>query len=368
MGRGSELFSTLGGRTHFMFGGQYYSGSRVTEPYYPVRNYPSERISYREPALPRYFEREPVHRYGPAVEEYRPRIERPLMRFDEEPRYLADRELTPRVRGSGRYAREGGYSGGFTEQRGYPEDRVVRQDRVHRDEEFDRYDDSRAASRSNVKVGRFTVYQFPVSVNCLQVTCFLADAGVPYETVDLKQGTMKGGHKHADFLAVNPQGLVPTLTDRRFVVWESMAIMRYISNAADLSSQWYPKEPKERAIVEMAMDWRQSSYYHLLADMTYPYLGFKPDMSGVEAAKKSFLEACEFFTTTLLHPDGFILGRRPCVADYAIAVPLEYVDAVPGFSLPRAMQAYRNRFASQSRNLDSVAAQLREYIASKKKS
>ncbi|MCO4763908.1 MAG: glutathione S-transferase family protein [Myxococcales bacterium] len=54
----------------------------------------------------------------------------------------------------------------------------------------------------------------------------LEEAGVAYESVRLSFSDKE--HKAPEYLALNPHGKVPTLVDGDLVLWESLAINRYL--------------------------------------------------------------------------------------------------------------------------------------------
>ena len=58
---------------------------------------------------------------------------------------------------------------------------------------------------------------------------------------------------------MNPNGKVPTLRDGRVVVWESHAILRYLS-ATYASGLLWPLEPQDRAAVDQWTDWTATTY------------------------------------------------------------------------------------------------------------
>lgn len=61
--------------------------------------------------------------------------------------------------------------------------------------------------------------------------------------------------KEPEYLALNPNGLIPVLIDGDFVLWESNAICRYLAAQAG-DAALLPAAPQARARVEQWMDWQ----------------------------------------------------------------------------------------------------------------
>ncbi len=57
------------------------------------------------------------------------------------------------------------------------------------------------------------------------------------------------------YLAMNPNGLIPVLIDGDFALWESNAICRYLATQC-CATQLLPTEARARARVEQWMDWQ----------------------------------------------------------------------------------------------------------------
>jgi glutathione S-transferase len=58
-----------------------------------------------------------------------------------------------------------------------------------------------------------------------------------------------------EFVALNPNAMVPVLVDGAFVLWESNSICRYLAAAYD-GEHLLPRAPRDRARVEQWMDWQ----------------------------------------------------------------------------------------------------------------
>lgn len=71
----------------------------------------------------------------------------------------------------------------------------------------------------------YTLYFSPDSAN-LVVRMALEEAGVPYRAVLVDRSRRQ--QRSAEFLALNPQGLLPVLTDGDTVVFETAAILLYL--------------------------------------------------------------------------------------------------------------------------------------------
>ncbi|MEO6278700.1 glutathione S-transferase family protein [Roseateles sp.] len=61
--------------------------------------------------------------------------------------------------------------------------------------------------------------------------------------------------KEPEYLALNPNGLIPVLIDGDFVLWESNTICRYLASRQGATAL-LPNEPHARAKVEQWMDWQ----------------------------------------------------------------------------------------------------------------
>ena len=68
------------------------------------------------------------------------------------------------------------------------------------------------------------LYQNPISPNSRRAAIVAAQIGLPIELIPID--VIKGEHKTPEFLARNPNGMIPTLVDGDFSLWESRAIMQ----------------------------------------------------------------------------------------------------------------------------------------------
>jgi glutathione S-transferase len=94
------------------------------------------------------------------------------------------------------------------------------------------------------------------SINVQKVVWCLAEAAIPYQRIDA--GREFGVVGTPDYLAKNPNGLVPVIEDDGLTLWESNAIVRYLAEKYATGSLW-PTDRATRAAADRAMDWQQTT-------------------------------------------------------------------------------------------------------------
>src|SRR4028119_2075997 len=92
-----------------------------------------------------------------------------------------------------------------------------------------------------------TIWGRKNSVNVQKVLWCCDELELPYERVDA--GGTFGGTQEPEYLAMNPTGLIPTIRDDGFTLWESNTIVRYLAAKYGTGSLW-PEDPVARAPAE----------------------------------------------------------------------------------------------------------------------
>lgn len=91
------------------------------------------------------------------------------------------------------------------------------------------------------------------SINVRKVLWTAREIGLDFVHED-EWATRERPTSSPDFLALNPNALVPVWQDDRGTLWESNSICRYLAARHD-RPDLLPGDPYERAIVERWMDW-----------------------------------------------------------------------------------------------------------------
>jgi glutathione S-transferase len=102
-----------------------------------------------------------------------------------------------------------------------------------------------------------TIWGRANSVNVQKVLWLCDELSLPFDRIDA--GMQHGRNKDADYLAMNPNGRVPTLVDKDFVLWESNSILRYLALQYGGDTDLYSNLPPVRASIDRWLDWTLST-------------------------------------------------------------------------------------------------------------
>ena len=94
------------------------------------------------------------------------------------------------------------------------------------------------------------------SSNVIPAMWALAETGREYRRHDV--GGSFGGLNTPAYLAMNPNGLVPTLVDGDAVIWESNAIIRYLAAKYCEGGLW-DEDPAKRSLADRWLEWAKST-------------------------------------------------------------------------------------------------------------
>jgi glutathione S-transferase len=171
------------------------------------------------------------------------------------------------------------------------------------------------------------LHVFPPSPNARKVQFVAQHLQIPHEIeiVDLSQGQQRS----PEYLKLNPNGVMPTLTDGDFVLWESEAIMRYLCSLAP-GQTLLPSDPKKNADVMRWQAWALANWFPACGTCIFENLvkvllqGGKPDAARVadgEARVKQHGRILDDY----LKGRKFLVGDSLTLADVSNAAPLAFI-------------------------------------------
>lgn len=100
------------------------------------------------------------------------------------------------------------------------------------------------------------IFGVPLSQPCRAVIWVCLYKGLPFEIVLVNPGSKSAkGSRHPNFLAMNPQGTIPTIKDDDgHVLWESNAILTYLAQKHGWTDL-YPADLRRRSLVDQYLHW-----------------------------------------------------------------------------------------------------------------
>jgi glutathione S-transferase len=159
----------------------------------------------------------------------------------------------------------------------------------------------------------------PISTTSRPVLMFIADHALDVEIVHVD--LMSGGHKDPAYLALNPNGIVPFLTDGEFGLGESAAILKYLAVMADCDA--YPQDIYGQARVDEALSWFNTQFHEYFCLFTcYPHIGIpaglSPELSaGILAYGREHAPRwLKVLDQHMLAGRKYVCGDEASIADY----------------------------------------------------
>lgn len=186
------------------------------------------------------------------------------------------------------------------------------------------------------------------SINVRKVLWTCAELDLPYRREDWGSG-FRDTHA-AEFLALNPNAMVPVLRDGELVLWESNSIIRYLANRY-AGERLYPQQAAPRARVDQWLDWQASD---LNRSWSYAFMSLvrqspaHRDAAQVEASLRGWTGFMEILEGQLLRTGAYVAGETFSLADIAIGLSVNrwYETPFEHPSLP-AVRAYYERLGAR---------------------
>jgi glutathione S-transferase len=172
------------------------------------------------------------------------------------------------------------------------------------------------------------------SVNVQKVLWCCAEVGASFERIDA--GMQFGRNTETGYLAMNPNGRVPTLVQDDFVLWESNSIMRYIASTHAAGATLYPSAPRVRAGLERWLDWILTTLQPAERPLFWGLVRTLPadrDMAAMQKAADDNAALWRIIDAQLSR-HGFLEGDAFSLADLAIGCYARRWFGVEGIMRP----------------------------------
>ena len=155
------------------------------------------------------------------------------------------------------------------------------------------------------------------SANVMKPLWTADELGLHYEQVDV--GGAFGGNREPGYLAMNPTGLIPTLVEDDFTLWESNAITRYLCEKYGRGSL-YPADPRVRAIADTWMDWQQTTCAPMMTPVFWGLVRTPEAERDYDAINSGIERGCEVWgmLDRRLADRAFVAGDELTMGDIPI--------------------------------------------------
>jgi glutathione S-transferase len=172
------------------------------------------------------------------------------------------------------------------------------------------------------------LYHNPLSPNVRRVrlTAAVLELNLEEKVLDFS----KGEHKNPEYLALNPNGAVPTLVDGDFVLTESRSIMQYLASKKP-ESGLLPRDEQQRADVTRWQFWDAAHFSPQLGTLAFEkmlkgMMGLgEPDAGKVQEALTNFRRFAQVLNKRL-EGKSYVVGNALTLADLTIASSLMYAQ------------------------------------------
>lgn len=192
-----------------------------------------------------------------------------------------------------------------------------------------------------------TIWGRTNSPNVTKVLWTLDELGLAYERIDA--GGPFGLTGDPQYLAMNPNGRIPTCRDGDLVVWESNAIVRYLAAEYGKGRLW-PEDSGRRSLDDRWMDWSSLTLYQpVLALHRAAKLEDRSAREEAVAKAKAALAEPVGVLSSVLQDRPYVAGANFGIGDIALGPHVHrLVNASHLIELGEAIATYHGRLARRT--------------------
>ena len=188
----------------------------------------------------------------------------------------------------------------------------------------------------------------PNSINVRKVLWLCAELCLPYEHTPW--GVPELPLKSPEYLALNPNALVPVIRDGDFVLWESNTICRYLAGKHG-RTDLLPTEPAARARVEQWMDWMatelNSAWRYAFMALVRKHADYT-DARAIDASIANWNRQMTLLDEQLERTGSYVASGSFTLADITVGLATHRwaMTPMPRATLP-AVEAYYERLSER---------------------
>jgi len=167
------------------------------------------------------------------------------------------------------------------------------------------------------------------SINVQKTLWAVSELGLPHERIDI--GGSFGKNNEPAYLAMNPNGLVPTLEEDDFLLWESNSVVRYLA-AKYGPGTLEPVDLRERASASRWMDWQLTTAGPAIHGLFWGLVRTPPekrDHAHIDESRRKTTAAMKILDAQL-GKTAHVAGERFSMGDIPVGlIAYRYCRLVP---------------------------------------
>jgi glutathione S-transferase len=170
------------------------------------------------------------------------------------------------------------------------------------------------------------LYSMHNSNNCRRVNATIQHLGLNVEVIE----TAMPDTKKPEYLALNPNGKVPTLVDGATTLWESRAIMQYLASTKGDTAFW-PRDPKAQAGIARWQFWEASHLSKGTGAFAFErlfkkiFMKLDPDPVALAVGEKEWHTFAPVLNAQL-ETRKWVTGDELTLADFSVGACFSYAE------------------------------------------
>lgn len=202
------------------------------------------------------------------------------------------------------------------------------------------------------------------SANVQKARWALEETGAEFDLREI--GGRFGGLDTPEFVAMNPNRLVPVLQHGDVTLWESHAIVRYVAATFPEAGLW-PEAPGERAPVDQWTDWTATTFQPAWIGVFWHIVRTpveRHDKAAIGKALDQTIAAMEIMERQLTRTP-YLAGERFSYADIVAGVSLFRLTTMEEIEFPQmpGVAAWHERLKARSQFEKAVCISYEELRA-----
>lgn len=175
-----------------------------------------------------------------------------------------------------------------------------------------------------------TIFGKSSSINVRKVLWTCVEIGIPFELTEVGSGTSNSATT-PEFMALNPNAMVPVIQHEGQTLWESNSICRYLATRFE-RCDLLPQEAMARAQIEKWMDWQATE---LNNSWRYAFMATvrkspaHSDVAALEHGVREWNRHMQILDQQLQGTDAYVNGAEFSLADIVLGLSLNRWRSAP---------------------------------------